>query len=43
MDWVHKFYSTTGKWWGPAESKITERDFDRAKIIKILAPKTEFV
>ena len=43
MDWVKKFYSQTGKWWGPAESKITERDFERAKKITRLAPDTKSI
>jgi SAM-dependent methyltransferase len=29
MDWVRDFYSTTGRWWGPAESRITDRDHRR--------------
>lgn len=26
MDWINEFYSTTGTWWGPAESGVTDRD-----------------
>jgi SAM-dependent methyltransferase len=29
MDWVKDFYSQTGTWWGPAESKTSERDHRR--------------
>src|SRR5689334_19767552 len=29
MDWVKDFYSRTGTWWGPAESKTSERDHPR--------------
>lgn len=38
MKWADKFYSTTGTWWGPAEQKITQRDYDRAETIKRLVP-----
>lgn len=31
------FYSVTGKWWGQAEGKITEDDYERVEIIKRLA------
>lgn len=35
MDWINKFYSRTGKWWGPAEVReITDRDRQRAASIK---------
>ena len=34
MDWIKKFYSTTGTWWGPAEVKVTERDHERLNILK---------
>ncbi len=37
MDWIKKFYSTTGKWWGPAESKIDDRDHERVATIKRLS------
>jgi SAM-dependent methyltransferase len=37
MDWVPSFYSTTGRWWGGAESAITERDHMRAATIARLA------
>jgi SAM-dependent methyltransferase len=37
MDWVPGFYSTTGRWWGGAESAITERDHARATTIGRLA------
>lgn len=30
MDWVEKFYSTTGSWWAEAELGVTDRDRDRA-------------
>ena len=29
MDWVEDFYSRTGRWWGPAESRVGERDHRR--------------
>lgn len=38
MQWTKDFYSKTGRWWGPAESSITERDRTRAQAIKRLAP-----
>lgn len=38
MKWVNNFYSKTGTWWGPAESKISDRDYERADIIHRLAP-----
>jgi SAM-dependent methyltransferase len=34
MDWVESFYSTTGRWWGPAESAITSRDHERVTLIR---------
>ena len=34
MDWVKKFYSQTGKWWGPAESKII--NFGKLTIVNII-------
>lgn len=34
MNWMDNFYSTTGKWWGPAESAITDRDHDRVKLLQ---------
>jgi SAM-dependent methyltransferase len=37
VDWVPDFYSTTGRWWGGAESAITERDHARAATIARLA------
>jgi SAM-dependent methyltransferase len=37
VDWVPGFYSTTGRWWGGAESAITERDHTRAATITRLA------
>lgn len=36
MDWVKSFYSTTAQWWGPAEAKITERDYKRLEKVKKL-------
>jgi SAM-dependent methyltransferase len=33
VDWVPDFYSTTGRWWGAAESALTERDHARAATI----------
>lgn len=36
MDWIKEFYSTTGTWWGPAESQITERDYQRLHILERL-------
>ena len=38
MDWIQDFYTATGRWWGPAESSITERDRARARTIRRLAP-----
>jgi len=43
MDWIKIFYSNTGKWWGPAEVKITDRDYKRLETVKRLygsLPKT---
>jgi SAM-dependent methyltransferase len=37
VEWVPGFYSTTGRWWGGAESAITERDHARAATIARLA------
>lgn len=34
MDWMDNFYSTTGKWWGPAEWAITERDHERVRLLR---------
>lgn len=34
---VDDFFSTTGKWWGQAEGKITSDDYERLAIIKRLA------
>jgi SAM-dependent methyltransferase len=34
MDWAEDFYSTTGRWWGPAESAITSRDHERVALIR---------
>lgn len=34
MDWTDNFYSKTGKWWGPAEAKITDRDHRRVQILQ---------
>jgi SAM-dependent methyltransferase len=34
MDWAEGFYSTTGRWWGPAESGITQRDHDRVALVR---------
>lgn len=36
MDWTKDFYSKTGKWWGDAESKITENDYKRLKTLERL-------
>lgn len=38
MKWTKDFYSKTGKWWGPAEVDITERDHIRFQTIKRLVP-----
>jgi hypothetical protein len=37
VEWVPGFYSTTGRWWGEAESAVTERDRARAATIARLA------
>ncbi|MEO3808021.1 class I SAM-dependent methyltransferase [Sphaerisporangium sp. B11E5] len=34
MDWVRDFYSTTGAWWGKAETKVTERDHRRVRLLR---------
>jgi len=34
MDWVENFYSTTGRWWGRAESAVTSRDHQRVALIR---------
>jgi hypothetical protein len=34
MDWAEGFYSTTGRWWGAAESGITQRDHDRVALVR---------
>ncbi|WP_194917811.1 methyltransferase domain-containing protein [Catenulispora rubra] len=34
MDWSRDFYSTTGRWWGPAESGVTERDHERVAQVR---------
>jgi len=36
MDWIKGFYSKTGKWWGPAESSITEKDHIRLQTVERL-------
>jgi len=38
MDWITPFYSTTGRWWGPAESRVSARDHARAETIQRLVP-----
>ena len=43
MKWANKFYSTTGTWWGPAEYKVTDRDYDRVSIIKRISPESKTV
>ena len=43
MQWTKNFYSKTGRWWGPAESSITERDRSRAQTIKRLVPSVKNV
>jgi len=43
MDWINKFYSTTGRWWGPAEYKITKRDYQRAEKIRKYNPNAKTV
>lgn len=34
MDWVRDFYSTTGRWWGNVEAKISGRDLRRAALVR---------
>ena len=34
MDWAEGFYSTTGRWWGAAESGIRQRDHDRVAVAR---------
>jgi 2-polyprenyl-3-methyl-5-hydroxy-6-metoxy-1,4-benzoquinol methylase len=34
MDWAEGFYSTTGRWWGAAESGITQRDHNRVALVR---------
>jgi len=29
------FHSTTGRWWGVAESGITQRDHDRVALVRV--------
>lgn len=36
VDWAEGFYSATGRWWGPAESGITQRDHDRVALVRAL-------
>ncbi len=36
MDWVRAFYSVTGRWWGRAESAITDREHDRVAAVRRL-------
>lgn len=43
MTWMNNFYSTTGKWWGPAESEITERDHGRVALLKQICPEAKTV
>ena len=33
MEWVEDFYSRTGKWWGPVESRVSERDHHRVSLL----------
>lgn len=40
---MNNFYSTTGEWWGSAESKITERDHKRAALLRLLCPNAKTV
>jgi SAM-dependent methyltransferase len=35
MDWAEDFYSITGQWWGPAESRISRRDHDRVALVRM--------
>lgn len=41
MNWADNFYSTTGKWWGPVESKITDNDHRRASLIRKICADSE--
>jgi SAM-dependent methyltransferase len=34
MDWAEGFYSTTGRWWGAAESGVTQRQRDRVALVR---------
>lgn len=34
MDWIRDFYSTTGRWWGKADARITERDHHRVRLLR---------
>ncbi len=34
MNWVNNYYSTTGKWWGPAEANIRPVDTAWAELVK---------
>lgn len=34
MDWVEGFYSRTGRWWGTAEARITDRDHHRVSLLR---------
>lgn len=36
-DWVEDFYSRTGRWWGPAESAVGERDRSRIDLVRQIA------
>ncbi|MEZ0110099.1 SAM-dependent methyltransferase [Catenulispora sp. EB89] len=40
MDWSRDFYSTTGRWWGPAESGVTERDHERVALVRTASAAT---
>jgi SAM-dependent methyltransferase len=33
VDWVQEFYSQTGRWWGPAEATVGERDLRRVRLL----------
>ncbi|MGH2558717.1 MAG: class I SAM-dependent methyltransferase [Thermomicrobiales bacterium] len=42
MDWTQRFYSRTGRWWGPAESCIGPRDHQRrATIERLCGPRRQ--
>ncbi len=43
MNWISNFYSKTGKWWGPVESEITERDHERVTLLKKICPNAKKV